>query len=227
MAVPELGLHEEIMLLALREEEGTVHSSASYHFALSAAALAELLLRGVVELDEGTKRRLVTLPKKEAQGDPLLDECIGRLESAKRRASLQDWVWKLSGIKGIKDKVALELCRKGVLRADEDKVLLIFSRKIYPERDPRPEKNIRERMRRAIFGTSASVVPRTAILISLAHSTGLLNTCFDKKKLRARKRRIEQIAAGDRMGKAAKEAIDAAHAALVVTTCIVPMIVAS
>ena len=39
-----LFLHEEVMLLALRDEEGTIASGTMYQYAIGAAILAELLV---------------------------------------------------------------------------------------------------------------------------------------------------------------------------------------
>ena len=49
---------------------------------------------------------------------------------------------------------------------------------------------------------------------------------FDKKQLKQRKKRIEQIVNGEITGKAAKDAIDAMKAAIMVT-CIMPAIMTS
>ena len=45
-------LHEEFMLLALREETGTIETSVSIEYPLAAAILSELLLQTRIELDE-------------------------------------------------------------------------------------------------------------------------------------------------------------------------------
>jgi protein-disulfide isomerase-like protein with CxxC motif len=122
--------------------------------------------------------------------------------------------------------VARQLCRRGILRADEDKVLLIFTRKIYPEVNPEPENKLIERLRRAIFTDTRDIDPRTVVLLSLANSTGLLKVVFDKKKLKGRKARIKQIVDGEITGKAATEAIQAMQAAVMVA-CIMPTIMAT
>ena len=70
-----------------------------------------------------------------------------------------------------------------------------------------------DRLRDAIFGESNNVDPRTIILLSLAHSTGLMKTVFDKKRLKERKDRIEELISGEFAGQAAQEAIRAAAAA--------------
>jgi hypothetical protein len=99
--------------------------------------------------------------------------------------------------------------------------LLLFTRKIYPEINPEPERKLIERLRQAIFTDSRDIEPRTVVLVSLANSTGLLKIVFDKKKLKGRKARIEEIINGEITGKAAKEAIQAMQAA-VMLCCIMP-----
>jgi len=159
-------------------------------------------------------------------GDPLLDECLVKINDAKRPNKIENWVSKLANTKNLKHRVAEQLCRRGILKVDQDQVLLIFSRTVYPEVDPRPENEIIERMRRAIFTEIGDVDPRTAVLISLANAADLLRYAFDKKKLKERKARIEAIANGDLVGQATKEAIQAMQAAVMVAVMI-PTVVAS
>lgn len=111
------------------------------------------------------------------------------------------------------------MCRRGILRADEDKILWIFTRRVYPEVDPVPERQLIERMRKAIFTDGQDIDPRTVILISLAKSAGLLNVVFDKNKLKSRQARIKQIIKGEMSGTATSEAI-AAMRAVVFLVCI-------
>ncbi|MCK5407430.1 MAG: GPP34 family phosphoprotein, partial [Candidatus Krumholzibacteria bacterium] len=151
MADP-LYLQEEIMLLTLRDKEGTIASGTNYQYAIGGAVLAELLLRNRVTVDEEKrKKRFLRLVDSTPLGDPVIDECIQKVKTAKRRAQLQAWVSRFAGVKNAKHRVAEKLCRRGILRADEDKVLMIFSRKIYPEIDPEPEREIIDRLSDAIF----------------------------------------------------------------------------
>lgn len=216
-----LFLHEDIMLLALRDEEGTIASGTMYQYAISGAVMAELLLENRIGIEEFKKKKLVNVVSSTPVGEPLIDECLERISSAKRRASLQTWVSRFAGVKNLKHRAVEQLCKRGVLRADQDKVLLIFTRKIYPEINPEPERKLIERLRKAIFTDTKDIDPRTVVLVSLANSTGLLKVTFDKKELKGRKERVEQIINGEMMGKAAKEVIDAA----IVAACIIPTIV--
>ena len=221
-----LFLYEEIMLLALRDEEGTIASSSTYQYAIGGAILAELLLNKRIGIDEAKRKKLVNIVNPAQVGDPLIDECLEKISTAKRRSSLQTWVSRFAGVKNLKHRVAEQLCRRGILRANEDKVLLIFTRKIYPEINHEPEGKLIDRLREAIFTDTEDVDPRTAVLISLAHSADLLKNVFDKKKLKRHKSRIKQIIDGEMTGKAAKEAIEAMQAAVMVA-CIIPAVVAS
>ncbi len=221
-----LFLHEEILLLALRDEKGTIAAGTMYQYAISGAILSELLINKRIEIKKFKNKKLVNLINSTHVGDPLIDECLKKISGAKRRATLQNWVSRFAGIKNLKHLVAQQLCKRGILRIDEDKVLLLFTRKVYPEVNPEPEKKIIERLHKAIFTGTDSIDPKTIILISLADSSNLLKVIFDKKKLKKQKKRIEQIINGEIIGKATKEAIEAIRAAVVVAA-VIPVIMAS
>lgn len=227
MTKRNLFLYEEIMLLALRDEKGTIESGAMYKYAIGGALLADLLLSGSINVEIFRKKKMVNVDDSTPMGDSLIDECLEKIKTSKRRASLQTWVTRFSGIKNLKHRAAGQLCRRGILRADEDKVLLLFNRRIYPELDPAPEKKLLERMREAIFTEKENLDPRTVVLISLANGTGLLKANFDKKLLKSRKDRIKKIAEGELIGEAAKQAVEAMQAAIAVAAIMPAMIAAT
>jgi Golgi phosphoprotein 3 len=213
-----LFLHEEILLLVLRDETGTFFSKM-YLPALGAALIAELLLAKRVEI-EGGKKGTIRLLDSRPMGEPTLDEAMEKLRTAKRSAPLKTWVQRFSHIPKLQHKVAAGLCRKRILKEDEDQVLLLFRRKIYPQVDSRPERRVIDRLRRAIFSESREIEPRTVILLSLAKSADLLSIPFEKRALKERKERIKKIVEGDLLGKAAKEVVEAVQAAILVTMMI-------
>ena len=206
----ELYLHEEILLIALRDEKGTLESAASmsYAYAMAGALMAELLLSGRISVEDG-KKKLVNLLGREPIGDPLIDECLEMMAGAKRRRKLNDWVSKFAQIRHLRHRAAEPLCERGILQASEDKVLLVFSRKLYPTRDGGPEQRMLKRLRDAIFADRTKPDPRTTVLLALASGADLLKIPFDKKALKQRKARIEKIVNGDLIGQAAKEVIQA------------------
>jgi len=217
-----LYFYEEIMLLALRDEQGTI-ATGFVEQAVAGAILAELLLEGLVSVDE-TKKQLVNIINYQACTDPVIDQCLAKMAAAKRRASLSVWVQRLAAIKNLKHKVAQQLCKRRILRADEDKVLFLFRRRIYPEINPMPEKKIIETMRKAIFGDRREIDARTVVLISLANGSDLLRHTFGRKELKPRKARIEKITKGDLTGKATGDVIAACQTALIVSAIMPAMI---
>lgn len=217
-----LFLYEEIMLLALRDEQGTIATGFPEQV-VAGAILAELLLEGRIAVED-TRKKLVDILDSKPTGDPIIDECLEKMSTAKRRATLQTWVSRLAGTKNLRHKAAQQLCDRRILRADEDKVLFVFKRRIYPEINPVPEKKIIDRLRNAIYNDHAKLDPRTVVLISLANGSDMLRQTFGRKEIKARKKRIEQIENGDLTGKATKEVIAACQTALIVAAIMPAMI---
>ncbi len=214
-----LPLHEEVLLLALRDDEGTVASGTMYQYAVAGAILSELMLQGRIAVDDSGRKKLAKVIDPRPTGAPLLDECLDKIAATKPKP-LDHWVGKFVNIKNLKHRVAVRLCDRGILREEEGKILLVFTRTIYPETDPRPEQEIIERLRRAVFTDTRDLDPRTVVLVSLANSAGILKVVFDKKELKRRKERLEQVINGELMGKAAQEAIQAMEAAVMVAVII-------
>lgn len=217
-----LPLHEEVLLLALRDEEGTIASGTMYQYAIAGAVLSELILQGRIAVDDSGRKKLARVIDPRPTDAPLLDECLDKIAAAKPKP-LDHWVGKFANIKNLKHRVAERLCDRGILHEEEGTILLVFTRRIYPETDPRPEQEIVERLRRTIFTDTRDIDPRTVVLVSLANSAGILKVVFDKKELKARKDRLEQVINGELMGRAAKDAIQAMEAAVMVAV-IVPAV---
>ena len=226
MQETDLLLYEELMLLALRDEKGTLEADDTvFNYTVGAALIAELLLSGHVTIDPvKKKKKIIELRSPTRTGDPLLDECIEKLSNAKRRASINTWVSRFAGIRKLRHRVALQLCKRGILRADEDKVLLVFTRKIYPELNPRPERELIKRLRGAIFSNKKDLDPRTTVLVALVDQANVLKNVFEKQELKHQKKRIKQIGEGDLTAQAAKEVIDGVRAAIMVAVMIPTMV---
>ncbi len=213
-----LFLHEEILLLSLKDKAGTVHSGAHHQHALSAAIVAELLLEERIRITAEGKKQFVEVADRTALGDEVLDECLERVATAKRRAQVNRWVTTFAGVRQLRQRIAGSLVERGILKADQDKVLLIFTRRIYPERDPKPEREIVQRLRRAIFTPARDIDPRTAVLVAIAHATRILPYVFDRKRLKARKKRLQDLTDGSVVGEATKEVVQAMQAAVMVAS---------
>ena len=120
--------------------------------------------------------------------------------------------------------MAEKLIQKGILREEEDKVLGIFTRKVYPEFNPEPERKLMQRLEQAIFTDDQNIDAHTVVLLSLVKNAEYLNRLFDKKRLKTRNDRIEQVINGELTGKATQAAIQAMQAAVMVAA-IMPAII--
>lgn len=221
---PELHLHEELLLLALRDEKGTVATGAWIDQALGGALLAELMMEGRVRVTGEGRKTTARLVKRTPSGNELLDEAAGRIGESDKERKLSHWVMKFAGLKGLRHRAAEGLCRRGILRSGTETVLLFFERRVYPERDPRPEEAILQRLRSAIF-ENGQVDARTAVLVALADRTGILRVVFGRKELKERKDRIRRITEGEVVGEATREVIEGVMAAILVSTVIVPVVI--
>ena len=216
----ELHLYEEVLLLALRDKQGTLHFGTHYQFALAGAIVAELLLNGKVTIETDRKRNFLVVADGSPAGDELLDEMLAKVGTARRRQQVQAWVRRIANLPRLRHRAAQGLVRKRILKHEEDKVLLLFKRNLYPEVDPRPEKRILDKIYQAIFTDQRDVDPHTLVLVAICDTTGLLKPNFDKKRLRERKERIKQIVKGNVVGSATQKAVEAMQAAVMVATII-------
>lgn len=219
-----LGLHEELVLIALEDRKGTFQWK-SWGFVVGGAIFVELLLADrvrVVEAPVSGKKvpnPFVELVDDEPLGCPVLDEALERVATAGRRARLSDWISRFSHRKGVQHDIARQLCRRGILREDEASVLLFFKRKVFPEVNPIPERKLLDRLDRAIFG-EGPVDDRTALLVVLANAGGLLAIPFDGQRLKSRKERLERMAKASTLADSTRVAIEQLDAAMAVTMMI-------
>ena len=198
----DLFLHEEVMLIALKDQEGTIHSKASsFRYALAGAILAELAIEGKVLVSEDRREPLRILDTKPV-GDPAIDAALAKMAKSKHTYVAENWVGMIASIANLKEQTALSLCRRGILKEEEKKILFIFTSKTYPEVDHDPEDLLLARLEDAIFNTRSMVDARTAMLISILTASSMLSIPFDAKRMKAKtiKKRIEKISEGSMLG---------------------------
>lgn len=223
MSESGLHLYEQMLLLALDDERGTVHFGVSATHAVAGALLAELLLDGRLTLDGDGKSAHLVVASAAPVGDELLDECLRMVVADSRARKASHWLMKFTSIGKLHHRAAARLVDRGILRIEQDRILLLFERTRYPEKDRRPERELRLELKRALLGSGRDIEPRTVTLIALAHRTGLLARALDKRLLKDRRDRLERIASGDVAAGAAREVLAAMQAAIMVAV-IVPTI---
>lgn len=207
---PSLRIYEQILLLALHRERGTLASGFS-DLAIAGTALTELAVMERIGIDGG-RRKLVNLVDDRPTGDPVLDACLARIATARRRATLKKWIPRLAKIRGLRRQATEQLVAHEVIRVDTKSVFGLFSKEVFPELDPGPEVAILERLQRGIFTDDSEVDADTRLLISLADGLDLLGTFYPKRDLRRQKKRIKQLTESQPVAKATSDALAAVKA---------------
>lgn len=193
------------MLLALHDDKGTVQIQY-IEYAVGGCFLAELILEGRVSMDS-SRRKIISLVNEKETGDPLLDDCLRILSESRKDRPLSHWIGKLCRQSDLRHRIARQLCRRQILKGEEEKALLFFTRRVYPELNPVPEQEILERIRGALEEDSSPVDDRTVILISLANQTGVLRQTIGKADAKALRKRIKELTSEECVGKATGQLI--------------------
>jgi Golgi phosphoprotein 3 (GPP34) len=216
-------LAEDLLLLLTDDASGKpLLDSTKLDLALAGAVLVELTEAGRIGVAEpgGTVRagRVVVLDPTPT-GDPLLDLPLQRIAD-RRPAKPQDL---LSGIaKGLRRQLLARLAERGILRAEEGRILGIFPVRSWPAADSAQEDEVRRGLSEVLVnGRTPS--PAEAALVSLLSAVDRIpkvlgGSGVDRREL---KRRAKVVAQGEFAGAAvgkAVEAITAAVAAVVVVT---------
>ncbi|MDG1872664.1 MAG: GPP34 family phosphoprotein [Mariniblastus sp.] len=221
----KLFLHQELLLLAIRDDQGTF-SGGMYLYAVGGAMVSELLIQQrIIANDE--KKQVVAVIDDSSTGDAILDELLGLIGGAKKNRGMQHWVSKAAHLPKLQHRVAQQLCDAGILQRDEKKVLWLFTHQVYPELDGSVEDGIRAKMAKVMFDEQAKPDPQTAVLIALGLHAGLLRSNFAKDELSQHKVRIKKIASGDVLATGATQATIQAVQAAILMAAVLPAMTAA
>jgi Golgi phosphoprotein 3 len=222
----KLSLHQEVLLLALRDDDGAF-SGGMYLYSVAGAMVSELLMQQRIVAD-ADQQQFVGVIDQTPTDDVLLDDLLQQILAAKKPKGLRHWVFKAASIPKLKHRIANQLCELGILRHDERKVLWFFTQQVYPELNGSYEDAIRDCMGKVMFDETVKPDGPTAILIALASHGGLLKANFAPEELHQHKNRIKQLAKGDILAAGATQsAIQAVQAAIIVAAIIPAITVAT
>lgn len=203
-----LFLHEEVVLLSLDDKTGNFVSAAT-QIAVACAVMAELALRKRINVTDDNKK-VVTITSQQSTGDGVLDECLNRIAESKTTRGLSHWVATFGAIQKLSKRIALALCKKKILRHEVHTILWLFEGHRFPMINGNRERSIKSRMKKLMFGQSTDHNERTTVLIAICKHSGLLNSNFEKERLRRNQKRIDRVANGELFAaRATKDAADA------------------
>jgi Golgi phosphoprotein 3 len=187
----QASLPEELLLLALHDEKGSIIPSATsvLNGALIGAVLMELGLAG--RLNEDHDGALVADPT--PTGDEILDEALQRIADADRPRMASYWVGRLAGrMPKLKDRLLEQLVARGVLERRERRILWVFPARSFPLADAAVEQQARDRIR-AVVLDGQTPDQRTAALIGLVRACNLLDEIFAPHERAQANRRVAEL----------------------------------
>lgn len=206
---------EDLLLLLLHDEKGSVQHTYHLDPVLGGALLVELALGGHVEPVPQEKRWGWTPKDKvratsDVPADPLLREAQATLAEKERTA--QDLVTRLGRKR--RDPLLERLADRGLVRREQSKVLGLFPRTTWPEADGRHEEALRARLEAVLLRDD---VPddRTGALVALLSGADVAQKVVRSERRRPRDvaKRAKAVAEGDWAAAGVKDAIAAANAA--------------
>lgn len=209
----ELRLAEELLLLGLNDEKGTVESSAvmSLDSGVTGALLLELAENGIIDI-AGEHLRVIN-PR--MTGDPVKDALLLLLLEEKKPKKLQDWIGQLiKKINPVKEMLLINLVHYGILEKVDGKILWVFKTEKYPAKYDQPEQLIRKRLYDIVLG-GKEPDERSMMLLTLIDACGMIEELFrEKKEKKAAEKRIKELVKSNRVGEAVSGTVEGLHAAL-------------
>ena len=204
----ELLLHHEIMLLSLKDREGTPVNDL-YPYALSTAVLCELVLRNRIEI-KSFFQNTVSVVDSTPTGNMILDKSLRKIAGHEQQKPLLYWIKKAIDLTYLTATVTRELCDFGILKKDEKQVLWLLSRMTYPELDPNPERQLKNRLRHVLLDQpieeelTPEAYERTVVVAILANAAQLLDANLGKLSLIRSEERLKELSEDSNLKDTAK-----------------------
>lgn len=227
---------EDLLILLTHEGTGRhLVGAPALDLGLAGGVLAELVMLGAVEVTRPggpTRAGLLVARRRGPLGDPVLDEALRRVEARgarrpqdvlsplSRRLRLleargackpQDALAPVS--RGLRRELLGRLVARGVLRAEEGRVLGIVPVRRWPAVDGARAHGLRAGLRDVLV-VGRTPTPREAALVGLLSGVGAVPKVVTGAPARELRRRARAIAADEFAGAAVGRAVQAVGAAV-------------
>jgi hypothetical protein len=206
---------EDLLLLLYDDETGKpITGSPGLDYALAGAVLIELTVLGKLDITtggDGEKAGRLKVLDASPTGDAILDERLAFVADKPGKRP-KDQIGRLS--KKLRDQLLARLAERGVLEADQGKVLGLFPVTRWPAKDAQHEGEVREALGNALkLGTTPD--QPTGALIALLSALNVvpkvITDAVDKRQLKAR---AKVIAESDWAAEAVRKAVTEMQAAI-------------
>jgi golgi phosphoprotein 3 len=207
-----LTLADEIVVLMLHDDTGAIRSACAgvANIAIAGGILMELALLDRIDTDLTSLFIVDPGPV----GDKLLDQALRQIAAEPQKRSSGWWIERLGLHSGdLSRRVLARLVEAGILRVEDQQFLWMFSRRAYPQRTGREEREAKARLMSVIFD-DALPTPRDTLLVSLADSTGILDQMLTSKELSKVSKRIAEVVALEEISRSVRAVASSRRVAL-------------
>jgi Golgi phosphoprotein 3 len=204
-----LTLPEEILLLALQDEDGHFVDLPPYamDFALASAVLTDLCMRRCIDSDLERLMVVDTSPV----GDDILDPVLAAIARSDQNCSAQHWVNVLVvDAQEIRRRVLDRLVARGILRVENKRLLWVLGKRSYPVIDDKERREVKQRVL-GIVTSNEIPSPRDAVIIALADACAIFDAILDRDELVEAQPRIAEVARMDLIAQAMTRALGDRH----------------
>jgi Golgi phosphoprotein 3 len=209
-----LTLADEIVVLMLDDDTGSIKPECASvaNMAIAGGILMELALFGRIDTD--LKSLFIVDPK--PVDDELLDLALQKSAAEPKKRPSEWWIRALGlGLHShdLTTKILGRLVQARILRLEDKRFLWVFSRRAYPQKSGREEREAKARLESVIFNDD---VPdsRDTLLLGLADSTGVLKAILSPEDMRKASTRIAQVIALEEINRSLGDAAARWRAAL-------------
>lgn len=184
-----LTLTEELLLLAIHDEKGTIifASTGSIPYGLGATLLLDLAEKKAIELIDNQ----INLIEKPINTPNFLNLAFEILNLRSQSMSFKDAILELGiNYNKIKDEILNNLVLNGILKRQSQKIMFLIKFSKYPTLDPAEELKTRDQIHKAVL---MSVKPndRLHTLICLVEVCNLIEEVFPKNQRAMAKKNIK------------------------------------
>ncbi|WP_427889810.1 GOLPH3/VPS74 family protein [Kribbella sp. GL6] len=203
---------EDLLLLLYDDQTGKpITGAPGLDFSLAGAVLIELTLQQKLDITTDGKAGRLRVLDGAPTGDPILDERLSYVIDRPGKKP-KDQIKPLS--KHLRDQLLARLAQRGVLEADQGKVLGLFPVTRWLAKDARHELEVRAQLE-SVLVQGLAPDQRTAALIALLSALNVVpKVITDAVDNRALKQRAKEIADSDWAAAAVKKAVAEMQAAV-------------
>jgi hypothetical protein len=203
-----LALFEEMFLLCIHEDKGTILASKEddLGFALGGALLAELALIGKTGLKDNQRLEVLNPTPPE---DDILAEAMETIRSEEKEHKISYWINEFSQKpEKLSKRLAKRLAQAGVVNHEDDHFQWLIPTPGSPDQNASAKFLLKNRIRDIVLA-SAQAEMREIALLSLVRASGLIDFIFVKDERKLADRRIHELVVAEALKNPAMQTIEA------------------